>query len=228
MYKGKRVAAVILAAGNGSRMGSSENKVCLLLDGRQMIEHTLWAFAKHSYVDELVLAVRDDERAEMEALASQMGKPTRVVIGGATRQASVYAAISELKSEIVLVHDGARPLVRGTCIAACVEALDRYDGVIPVLPIEEQVCRVGKKRSARPEALKQALYGAQTPQCFDTKILRRCHERHREAAASTDDSRLLEIEGYKVGVVEGDPVNIKITTPLDLLVVKAYLESEIE
>jgi len=204
-------------------MGLPENKVCLMLDGRQIIAHALAAFAGHSYVDELVLAVREEERAEMEVLAAEQGKPCRVVLGGTTRQASVCAAIRDLKSEIVLVHDGARPLVREACIAACVEALDRYDGAIPVLPMEEQVCRVGEKRQAKPEVLRQPLYGAQTPQGFHTKILQRCHARYQDDPAATDDSRLLELEGYKVGAVRGAPENIKITTPLDLLVAEAYL-----
>ena len=224
MYKRKRVTAVVLAAGNGSRMGILANKVCLPLDERIIIEHALGAFAKHPYVDELALVARRDEFPEMEALAAAHKKPVRVVLGGKTRQASVYNAISTVKTEIVLVHDGARPLIQASCITACVEALTQYDGVIPALSVGEQICSV--KRGAKPRLLPDPLYGAQTPQCFNTKILKLCHERHRNDPASTDDSRLLELEGYRVGIVAGDAVNIKITTPMDLLVAKAYLPLE--
>lgn len=225
MYKRKRITAVILGAGNGSRMGISENKVYLPLDTQWIIAHALTAFATHPYVDDLILVVRDREQERMESLARTQRKPCRIVVGGATRQASVYNAIADLKSEIVLVHDGARPLVQTACITACIEALRQYDGVIPALPVQERICSVGK-RGENPTLLTRPLYGAQTPQCFHTKILRRCHERHKDDPASTDDSRLLEIEGYKVGIRAGDAVNIKVTTPLDLLVVRAYLETE--
>jgi len=223
MYKRKRVTAVVLAAGNGSRMGAAVNKVCLPLDERLVIEHALAAFAEHPYVDDLVLVVRKEEAEEMVTLPQTQSKPCRMVVGGATRQASVYHAIADLKNEIVLVHDGARPLIRAAYITACVEALDRCDGAIPALLLEERVCSVAKRR-AKPVLLEPPLYGAQTPQCFHTKILQRCHQRHKESPSSTDDSSLLELEGYRVEVIPGDPMNRKITTPLDLLVAKAYLE----
>jgi len=210
-------------------MGGPLNKVRLPLDERSVIEYALRAFAEHPYVDDLVLVVRQDEREEMEPLTRGQGKPCRLVIGGATRQASVYHAILDVTSEIVLVHDGARPLVGAAIISGCVEAMDRYDGAIPALPAEERVCSLGKGRRARPVLFEQQpLYRAQTPQCFATKILRLCHERHKDGPGLTDDSHLLELEGYKVGVLPGDPANVKITTPLDLLVVKAYLEKEPE
>ena len=225
MYKRKRVTAVILAAGNGSRMGIPTNKVLLPLDEQQIVSHALGAFAAHRYVDDLILVARAGEEEWIEQIAQVLTKPVRIVIGGATRQASVYHAIADLKSEIVLVHDGARPLIGEGCITACVEALDRYDGVIPALFVEEQIYSVGEKRGKKPRLLSQPLYGAQTPQCFNTAILRRCHERHRNNANATDDSSLLELEGYKVGVVEGEALNIKITTPLDLLLAKAYIDN---
>ena len=221
MYQRKRVTAVILAAGSGSRMGGPVNKVHLPLDERPVIAHTMAAFAEHPYVDELVLVAREGEQETLEAVAAGVEKPCRIVIGGATRQASVYNAIAGLKSKLVLVHDGARPLVGAACISACVEALARYDGVIPAMPVAESVYSVGG-RGTKPRRLTQSLYAAQTPQGFHMKVLRRCHKRHRHDPASTDDSRLLELEGYKVGIVAGDPRNLKITTPLDLEVAQAY------
>ena len=225
MYKRKRVTAVVLAAGNGSRMGIPTNKVLLPLDEQQIVSHALGAFATHPYVDDLILVARQGEEEWLKRIARARKKPVRIVTGGATRQASVYNAIADLKSEIVLVHDGARPLIGEACITACVEALDRYDGVIPALFVEEQIYSVGKRRGGKPRLLSQPLYGAQTPQCFDTKILRLCHERHRDNPAATDDSSLLELEGYKVGIVAGDPLNMKITTPLDLLLAEAYIDN---
>jgi len=221
VYKRKRVTAVILAAGSGSRMGAPTNKVCLPLDERPVIAHTLAAFATHPYVDDLILVTRAEEREELALIAEGQVKPCRLVIGGATRQASVYCGIADLKSEIVLVHDGARPLIRAPYITACIEALGHYDGVIPALPMEEPIYSVAKRR-ARPVRLAQPLYRAQTPQCFHTKILKRCHEKHKGDPVCTDDSHLLEQEGYQGGIQAGDPLNVKMTTPFDLLVVKAH------
>jgi len=222
MYQRKRVTAVVLGAGSGSRMGAEQNKVLLPLGGRPVIWHALHGFAAHPYVDDLVLVTRERERAEMTGVARGLSKPCRIVLGGETRQASVSNAIADLKSEIVAVHDGARPLVRGEDISACVEALSRYDGAIVATEVEEEICFV-KGRWGRPKRLDQSLYAAQTPQCFHLKVLRACHDRYRGDSGITDDSQLLELQGHRVGIVVGDPSNLKITTPLDLLVAEAYL-----
>jgi len=224
MYKRKRVSAVILAGGSGSRMGMAENKVYLPLDGRPAILYAVEAFDRHPYVDELIFVTRAEEQSEAELLLREasLQKSWRIVVGGDSRKASVSNAIAELRSEIVLVHDGARPLVREAEISACVEALERYEGAIVARPVEVPIYLVPNKRR-KPKRLKGRLYAAQTPQCFHTKTLQTCHERHRDNPAITDDSSLLELEGYKVGIVAGDPWNIKLTTPMDLSLAEAYL-----
>jgi len=224
MYKRKRVTAVILAGGNGSRMGISENKVYLTLGKRPAILYALETFDQHPYVDELVFVTKKEEWKSAEALlrAENLKKPWRLVLGGDSRKASVRNAIATVHNEIVLVHDGARPLVQGDSIKACVEALDRYDGAVVAIPMEEEVYRVSKKQEA-PKRLTQTRYAAQTPQGFYTKTLRECHLRHRENANITDDSCLLELEGYKVGIVQGELCNVKLTTPMDLSIATAYL-----
>jgi len=224
MYRRKRVTAVILAGGNGSRMGISENKVYLALGQRPAIVYAVQTFDQHPYVDELVFVTRKEEWNIAEALlrAEGLKKPWRLVLGGDSRQASVRNAIATVHNEIVLVHDGARPLVQGDSIGACVEALDRYDGAIVAIPMEEQVYCVSKKQTA-PQRLKQTLYAAQTPQGFYTKTLRLCHARHSENPHITDDSSLLELEGYQVGIVRGEPCNVKLTTPMDLSIAESYL-----
>jgi len=224
MYKRKRVTAVILAGGNGSRMGISENKVYLSLGGRPGIVYAVQTFDQHPYVDELVFVTRKEERQLAEALlrAEKLTKPWRLVLGGDSRKASVRNAITTVHHEIVLVHDGARPLVQGDSIGACVEALDRYDGAIVAIPMEEPVYRVSKKQSPA-KRLAQPVYAAQTPQGFYTKTLAKCHARHQENPNITDDSSLLELEGYQVGIVRGEPCNVKLTTPMDLSVAEAYL-----
>jgi len=222
MYKARRVSAVILAAGSGQRMGADENKVYLLLGGKPVILHALEAFDQHPFVDELVVVTRGEEEALMRAVTGGLRKPRRIVTGGETRQASVRKALAHVKSKIVLIHDGARPLVGAAEISACVRALGRdCAGAVLALEMGEQVAHLGKKKAL--EVLEPPLYAAQTPQGFYTKVLRRCHKRYGDDAAVTDDSSLLELAGYRVGIVPGDGRNIKITTPLDLVCAEAYL-----
>lgn len=224
MYKRRRVTAVVLAGGSGSRMGIAENKVYLPLNGKPAILYAVESFDRHPYVDELVFVTRADEQAVAEELlrTAALKKPWCIVPGGASRQASVRNGIAEVRSRLVLVHDGARPVVRKEQISACVEALCHYDGAILALPVAEDVYRV-TKRKAPPERLKQKLYAAQTPQGFHTKTLRACHEKHQNNPDITDDSCLLELEGYRVGIVAGDIWNRKLTTPLDVAVMEAQL-----
>jgi len=227
MYKKNRVTAVILAAGNGSRMGTRENKVYTRigthLGGCPMIQYALTTFDRHPYVDELVLTARSEEVEKMEGIlkAISLSKPCRIVIGGKTRQASVRNAVAVVKTPLVIVHDGARPLIQSRYISDCLEALDHYHGAILALPVKEPICRISARRKP-PQVLQEPVYAVQTPQCFRTNILRACHQKHETSPAITDDSCLLELEGYSVGVVEGDPCNIKVTTPLDLPVAEAY------
>ncbi|MCL2842102.1 MAG: 2-C-methyl-D-erythritol 4-phosphate cytidylyltransferase [Oscillospiraceae bacterium] len=224
MVKRKRVTAVILAAGSGSRMQIEENKVYLPLGGRPVVAHSIATFDAHPYIDELVLVTREEEQAYLSELAAGLGltKPWRTVLGGATRQASVHAAIRDLDSHIVLVHDGARPFMQPRHITECVDALNQYDGAIVAYPVTERIVE-RPKRNGRAKALCATQYAAQTPQCFPTKLLQKCHQRHQNNPAITDDSSLLELEGYRVGIVSGDIGNLKVTTPLDLPLAEGYL-----
>jgi len=206
-------------------MKRDENKVYLPLGGQPVIRYSIEAFGQHFYIDDLILVIRPEEGPQMEALLETMdfSKPVRIVSGGDTRQESVRKAIDGLKSPIVIIHDGARPFIqaRYRYITECVEAMDRYDGAIVAVPVTEPIISA-KGQAVQAEGER---YAAQTPQCFHTKRLQRCHEKHKKSPGVTDDSNLLEREGYKVGIVIGDVFNIKITTPLDLPVAEAYLSA---
>ena len=222
MWRRKGVTAVVLAAGNGSRMGVHENKVYTDLGGEPLLFHTLKAFDRHPAVDELVLTVRAEEMERMKALLVSMApvKPYRLVLGGKTRQDSVRLALEVVENPVVIVHDGARPFILAEHISACLEALRHYQGSILALPLEEPIFLAPRKKL--PKILNAPLFAVQTPQCFYTKTLKSCHEKHAMDPSITDDSCLLELEGYQVGVVMGDPGNFKITTPLDLSLAQVY------
>ena len=217
----KQTTAVILAAGSGLRMGLLENKVYLTLMGKHIVGFSIEAFAKHPQIREILLVTRADEVEKGKELLSGIPKESRVIVGGSSRQESVYKAMLEVNSKYVLIHDGARPLVTQEDITNCIQALKKYDGCVLAYPIKEPIylCKAGKIR----ESIRENLYGAQTPQGFHTKILQACHQKHKGTSLATDDSSLLEREGYQVGIVLGDEKHCKVTLPMDLHAVKAQL-----
>ena len=217
----RNTTAIILAAGSGLRMGLEENKVYLELGGKSIVSFSIDAFANHPQIRDIILVTRADEAEKGAALLSDINIPSRVVIGGASRQESVYNALVGLDSKYVLVHDGARPLVQAEDITNCIKALKHYDGAVLAYPLIEQIYTWKRRKTARP--LTETLWAAQTPQGFRTKILQACHQKHKETAVATDDSSLLELEGYAVTIVEGNANHCKVTLPMDLQAVEAQL-----
>ena len=217
----RNTTAIILAAGSGLRMGLEENKVYLELGGKSIVSFSIDAFANHPRIRDIILVTRADEAEKGAALLSDIKIPSRVVIGGASRQESVYNALVGLDSKYVLVHDGARPLIRAEDITNCIKALKHYDGAVLAYPLTEQIYTWKRRKIAQP--LTESLWAAQTPQGFRTTILQVCHEKHKENAIATDDSSLLELEDYSVTVVEGNAHHCKVTLPMDLQAVEAQL-----
>ena len=220
MYRGKKVTGVILAGGSGRRMGAGENKVYLELDGKPIILHSVVAFSQHPMIDQLVFVAHPEELERAKALLTdqKLETPWRLVPGGKTRQESVYHALEGERSAYVLIHDGARPFVKEETITACIQALDKSPGVVVASPVVGEIYK-RPRRKAEAKRLKGQLYGAQTPQGFQRKILQKCHEQYRGEDCS-DDSLLLEKAAYPVSIILGEKDNIKLTHPLDLKIAR--------
>jgi 2-C-methyl-D-erythritol 4-phosphate cytidylyltransferase len=220
----RRVSAVIVAAGKGKRFGSA--KQFTLLHGKPLLEWSLEKFEGHPDVDEIVLVLPDEKKKA--AYLGRGRKVIAVVVGGPRRQDSVCRGVEALDPDqagIVLVHDGARPLVSRALISRVIEETQRKGAAIPVVPVEETVKEVDKARVVRTLD-RERLYRVQTPQGFLYPVLKKALERAREEGYwGTDEAMLLERTGETVAVVPGDPRNIKITTPLDLKVAEVWLES---
>jgi 2-C-methyl-D-erythritol 4-phosphate cytidylyltransferase len=152
----------------------------------------------------------------------------KVVAGGARRQDSVFEALQEIDSEIVLVHDAARPLVAPDVVRELVGFLEEWDGAIAAVPVDETIKRVvGDEISETVE--RTGLWQAQTPQGFRTPILKDAHERARkDGFLATDDASLLERYGGRVRVVRGSRTNIKVTYPEDFALAEALAEARSE
>ncbi len=216
------VALVIPAAGSGSRFGGPVPKQYLPLAGRPVLAWTLEAFA--GLVDEGLLAVDAAWEADAAALAAAAPFPCRVVRGGATRQASVAAALAAVAPahDRVLVHDAVRPLVPRTCIEACIAALADHPAAVVAVPCAATVKRAGPGDLVVATVPRDDLWLAQTPQG-----LRRVEGLAAFAAAGdllcTDDAQVMERAGHAVALVRGDARNLKITTPDDFAVAEALL-----
>jgi len=219
----KRVSAIIVAAGEGKRFGSP--KQFSLLRGKPILEWCLEKFEAHERVDEIILVL--PEVAQKEKLFSLYKKVVAVVEGGRKRQDSVlkgFAQVSPEKTEIVLVHDGIRPLVGKDLITRVIDETLKNGAAIPALQIEETVKEVEEGKVIRTMN-RTGLYRVQTPQGFSYSILKEALERATEENFyGTDEAMLVERIGRRVFIVQGDPRNIKITNPADIKIMEALFE----
>ena len=218
------VTGIIVAAGSGERMGGVQKAFAPLL-GRMMVSYSLRAMEDTPELTNIVLVVASESVQKGESLVSSMGlcKVAAVCAGGATRRASVLAGLQAAPdSEITLVHDGARPCVTPELIARGIVAAREHGATIPAVPVQDTIKEAGQGGLIVNTLDRSMLYAAQTPQVFPTDMLKRAHA---EASADLllDDASLFEALGWPVHIFEGDPSNLKITTPIDLAFAEAVL-----
>jgi 2-C-methyl-D-erythritol 4-phosphate cytidylyltransferase len=211
-----RAAAIVLAAGSGSRLGSDVPKALVKVAGVPMVTRAVRAAT--AVADLVVVAAPAGEEEPVRG-ALDGGQGVSVVTGGPTRHASVRAALERIPPdrELIIVHDAARPFATPGLFESVIAALVAgVDGVVPVVAISDTIKRVrGGTVVATEDRAELGL--AQTPQAFRASVLR---EAHADAAAAgvdlTDDAAVLERAGRRVVVVAGEPGNFKITTQADL------------
>ena len=222
--------AIIAAAGSGSRMGGKRPKQFLELAGVPIIFHTLLAFERCDAIHQIVTVLSASETPDFLSVAKEHGiqKLAKVVPGGATRAASVLQglrAVAELETEVVAVHDGARPFVTSDEIARTVQAAELEGAAILVSTPVDTIKEVRDGVIVRTLDRCTIRY-ALTPQCFDYKLLRRAYEQVNVSEASfTDEASVVERLGVKIVTVEGSARNIKITRPEDLVIAEAILKN---
>ncbi len=219
----RMVTAIIVAAGEGKRFGSS--KQFALLRGKPILDWSIENLSAHPEVDEVILVLPDETRKE--EFFRRHRKLRAVVRGGPRRQDSVWQGFEQVDSrevELVLIHDGVRPLLSQEIITRVIGKARTSGAAIPAIPVEETI-----KEVARGEVLgtldRERLYRVQTPQGFSYSLLEKALRTAREEGYyGTDEAELVERIGHRVAVVEGDPRNIKITTPADLRIAEALIE----
>ncbi|MFZ5645650.1 MAG: 2-C-methyl-D-erythritol 4-phosphate cytidylyltransferase [Bacillota bacterium] len=219
--------AVVVAAGKSTRMGGA-NKQLLLLSGVPVLARTLSAL-NSAELDGIVLAVPGDSVAEYGKLVTDWGlkKITAVVPGGFNRQQSVLAGLLAVPSEcrLVLVHDGARPLVSGKQIEVVISAAAENGAATLAVPVKDTVKEADANCFVKRTPDRSKLWLTQTPQGFIFEILMEAHLKARDGGTVyTDDASMVEAMGRKVKLVQGSYSNIKITTPEDIAVAEALLK----
>jgi 2-C-methyl-D-erythritol 4-phosphate cytidylyltransferase len=213
--------AVVPAAGSGERLAAGAPKAFVNLGGRPMLEYALDGLRNSGVVDSVVVAV-PPKRTDQAKLV--FGGDAIIVAGGADRTESVRLAMAAVDdAEFVLVHDAARALTPSSLIARVVAALQSgHPAVVPALPVSDTIKAVDANGVVLGTPERSGLRAVQTPQGFQTEVLRRAYERAADGGF-TDDASLVESIGIPVQVVEGDPLAFKITTPNDLLLAEALL-----
>ncbi|MFS0724500.1 2-C-methyl-D-erythritol 4-phosphate cytidylyltransferase [Paenibacillus sp. 1P07SE] len=214
-----RWAAVVVAAGRGTRMGSAESKQYLMLGGQPILARSLALFESMPEVTEIVLVVgsQDVERCSGWAARYGLDKLSRVVAGGKDRQESVYLGLQAVTASWVMVHDGVRPLVSREAVRRCCTMAERQGAAVLAVPVKDTIKQVDEDGLIAATPDRRSLWAIQTPQAFRYDLLLAAHESAREAGfAGTDDAMVVERAGAPVAVAEGEYTNIKITTPEDL------------
>ena len=222
----KLTSAIIAAGGHGARFQSERPKQFLELLGKPIVIHTLESFERCGAIDEIVLVLPAEEIDAFVPLAeaAKITKLRRIVVGGSTRAESVKNGLDAVDppSEIVAVHDGARPLVTCKEITAVIETAAEKGAACLVAPIMDTVKSVVDS-SIVGTVDRAHLRRALTPQAFRYDILRRAFDVAKLKEDVTDECYLVEKLGIPIATVEGDARNIKITRPEDLVIAEAYM-----
>lgn len=216
--------AIILGAGNGTRMKTKDSKLLLKIGGKTVIERSVDAFLSSSDIDEVIVTVREQDIETFSALLTD--ERVTFVIGGDTRQQSVRNAVETIdECGLLAIHDGARPLISSDAIDDTVRAAKEYSAAATGVYVKDTIKVVDKDGFVVNTPNRSTLFAVQTPQIFDFELYKSALEfAEKNGRDFTDDCQLVEYYGKKVKMVTGDYTNIKITTPEDIDFAESILE----
>jgi 2-C-methyl-D-erythritol 4-phosphate cytidylyltransferase len=219
--------AIVVAAGEGSRLGADRPKAFVKLGGRPLLAQSIDLLEEHQAVDRIVLVVPAEWEQPATLLADELGagKVAAAVPGGETRALSVAAGLDAVAADAgtILVHDAARPFASAELVDRLLEALSDHDGAVPAVPLTDTVKRV--RKGLVVETLDRGeLRSVQTPQAFRAEALRRAFAAPAgDLRDATDCASLVEAAGLAVAAVAGDERNLKVTAAADLARAEAEL-----
>jgi 2-C-methyl-D-erythritol 4-phosphate cytidylyltransferase len=226
------VTAIIVAAGDGKRIGGAISKSFLPIAGRPLMLRTLDRFLSARSVEKVILMVPGKELRNSQTLIQNdpnlRQRSCVLQVGGASRQESVRLGLEALDPdcEIVAIHDGARPFVSSSLIDRCVNEAYRVGAVVIGVPARDTIKVVSEEHWVQATPARNTLWEIQTPQVFRKEVIMEAHDWGlRQAIEATDDAMLVEGIGKPVLVLEGERTNIKITVPEDLLLAESLLRN---
>lgn len=221
------VSAVIVSAGNSTRMGGV-NKQFLELDGAPVIVNTITMFQRSHLIDEIIIVTRECDIEEVSKLVEkyELTKVTNIVAGGETRQLSVYNGVTSTSNiaDLVVIHDGARPLVTNRAITETIKSAAEFGAAATGVKVKDTVKVVDDNDNIIDTPDRTYMRFIQTPQVFNKKLYLDAVNSVEDSKNFTDDCKLLEAYGKTVKFVDGDYENIKITTPEDIELAESYLK----
>lgn len=223
--------AIVLAAGQGRRMGTETQKQYLEILGKPVLCYSLEVFQKSEIIDDIIIVVGkgQEEYCEKEIVEKyQIQKVKKIVSGGAERYHSVWNGLKELQeSGYVFIHDGARPFVDEEMIKRAYENVLQYKACVVGMPVKDTIKIADSSGFAQETPDRNRVWSVQTPQVFESAIIKNAYEilLKQEDNSVTDDAMVVEkILGKKVKLVQGSYENIKITTPEDLDIARVFAE----
>jgi len=216
--------AIIAAAGNGERLNCCKSKMLINILGRPLLAYTLDQFEQSEKIDEIILVIRAQDRQSIEEEVIKRNKYNKlisIVLGGLTRQESVYMGLKAIKKNVgtACIHDGARPLVKDWMIEKTIKMTDYYDGAAIAIPVIETIKRVfSQERLVEKTVNRDEYWIVQTPQTFKLRTIKKLYQKAlEENLTATDDAAIVEHYGGKIKIIPGSRENIKITTSLDVI-----------
>lgn len=225
----KRCTAIVLAGGQGKRMGTAVQKQYIELCGKPVLYYALHTFQNSGVIDEIILVVGEgQEEYCRQNIVKKYGftKVSKVVVGGAERYYSVWNGLQEVSEGYVFIHDGARPFVSGEMIARAYEEVQKYGACVVGMPVKDTIKIADEDGFSRETPNRKDVWMIQTPQVFETGLVKEAYEAllHEKEISATDDATAVEqMLGRRVKLVVGSYENIKITTPEDLKIAQALL-----
>lgn len=229
-----KITAIVLAAGSGSRMKNKTKKQFMEIKGKPIIWYSLFEFEK-SRVDEIILVTgkEDIDYCKKEIVEKyNLKKIKNVVAGGSERYESVYNGLKEVTGNIVLIHDGARPLINNEIIERSIEGTIKSDACVVGVPVKDTIKRANKEGYIIDTPNRSELWITQTPQSFKTDLVKMAYKKMKEELEKgnttlniTDDAMVVEeFTTNQVRFVQGDYKNIKVTTPEDIDIAELFIE----
>jgi len=224
MYRGEKVAAIIVAAGESRRM-NGQNKLLMMLAGKPILTYVLEIFIRSPLIDQVIVSINKTESEQLLNLINSFKQNDKILtcVGGPRRQDSVAAALALVDGcNWVIIHDGARPMVTQNLIEEGLAAAEETGAAIAAVPVIDTIKLVGKNHLVERTLPRDQLWSVQTPQVFRYNLILQAHRCVSHDV--TDDAMMIEEIGESIKVFHGSYSNIKITTPEDLIIAECLIQ----